>query len=296
MSFTNRVLVLSLVVTGMVGCAGEAAPAGPRDDGGLAGTDGSIVGGDAGPVTTSGLPCEVAMVLTSRCTSCHGPTPTGGATVSLVSRDRLLAMSPTMPARRVIDVAIERMRATTGQMPPPPTSPTPEAEIAILESWVAAGTPEGSCEVEPDPLFTGPDTCTTGMMWTGGNRESPLMRPGGACIDCHTTMREGPRRPLTLAGTVYSSGREIDDCNGIAGSTSDPITIEVHDMMGRVISMAPNAAGNFYSSDAVTFPITAVVRYQGRERVMATPVMSGDCNSCHTLRGTMDAPGRIVLP
>lgn len=121
------------------------------------------------------------------------------------------------------------------------------------------------------------------------------MHPGGTCIACHTSRGEGPR--FALAGTVFPSGREVDDCNGLGSLPSDPIVVEVTDAAGQVITMAPNAAGNFYEQrGAVTFPITAVVRYQGRERRMATPVPSGDCNGCHTVRGAMAAPGRIVAP
>jgi len=29
---------------------------------------------------------------------------------------------------------------------------------------------------------------------------------------------------------------------------------------------------------------------------MLTPLMTGDCNSCHTETGTNNAPGRIMLP
>jgi hypothetical protein len=36
--------------------------------------------------------------------------------------------------------------------------------------------------------------------------------------------------------------------------------------------------------------------YQGHERAMNAAPASGDCNTCHTQDGTMNAPGRIVLP
>jgi mono/diheme cytochrome c family protein len=260
-----------------------------RADSGIApGADASI---DAA-LPPSGLPCDVQDVLTTYCSGCHGATPAGGATGSLVTRDQLLADSLTRPGTTVLAVAIDRMHS--GAMPPAPAAAVPAAEIGVLEAWLAAGTPEGSCVAPNDP-FAGPDTCTSGTTWTGGNTESPLMRPGGACISCHTSMREGPS--LAIAGTVYGSGREVDDCNGARSTAADPIVVEVTDATGRVISLTPNAAGNFYDEeDVVAFPATAVVRYQGRERRMSTPVPHGDCNACHTLRGAMMAPGRIVLP
>ena len=282
------ILLLLLAASGCE--CGDESYLPPLRDGGPRGDSGPL---DAGPVTPSGLPCDVAMVLATYCGSCHGGTPAGGATFSMVRREQLLGPSITMPAVSMGDLAVQRMRSSTMPMPPGMTPTVPEADVAILEAWLAAGGPEGSCELPPDP-FAGPDTCTSGTHWTGGDRESPLMRPGGVCIRCHTDMREGPL--LTLAGTVYASGREVDDCNGLGSTARDPITVDVIDAMGRTTTMTPNAAGNFFSNAVVTLPITAVVRYQGRERRMLTPVMSGDCNSCHTLRGTEMAPGRIVVP
>lgn len=285
-------LALVLALATLPACADDdgLAPPLPRHDAGPGGGSDAAIDAAVGP---AGLPCEVQDVLVAHCASCHGATPAGGATVSLMTRDQLLAMSPTMPTVTLIDRAIEQMRS--GAMPPMPAAPVSDPEISAIEAWRAAGSPEGSCAPVDDP-FDGPDTCTSGRMWLLGNEESPLMRPGGACISCHTSMREGPRPPLTLAGTVYGNGREVDDCNGVGTTAADPIEIAVTDATGRVVTMAPNVAGNFFSSTAVTFPITAVVRYQGRERAMTTPVSSGDCNSCHTLRGDMMAPGRVVLP
>jgi mono/diheme cytochrome c family protein len=284
------VLVANVLVFGVSGCAEEDDDLPPivrRDSGIPAGADAAIDAASA----PSGLPCDVALVLSTYCASCHGGTPAGGATVALTTRERLLAISLTRPGMTHLEVAIAQMRGAT--MPPAPAAPVPDADIAVLEDWRAAGAPEGSCALPNDP-FAGPDTCTSERRWTGGNRESPLMRPGGACIQCHTDMREGPR--FSLAGTVYESGREVDDCNGLASSVDDPVVVEVTDSAGAVFTMSPNAAGNFFREGPVSMPITALVRYQGRERRMLTLVASGDCNGCHTLRGSMMAPGRILVP
>ena len=68
-----------------------------------------------------------------------------------------------------------------------------------------------------------------------------------------------------------------------------------------MLKLPVNSSGNFMydallQGGAITFPITAKVVQGDRERVMLTPQMSGDCNSCHTQAGTMAAPGRIVAP
>ncbi len=246
---------------------------------------------DAGTIA-SGLPCDVAAVFTTYCASCHGATPAGGASDSLVTRDQLLGDSSLRPGTNLLSLAIARMR--DGSMPPAPAAHVPPAEIDLVDAWSTAGHPEGSCSLAPDP-FAAPDGCASGTRWTGGNHESPLMRPGGACISCHTSMREGPA--LTIAGTVYGSGHEVDDCNGAASSATSPVVVEVTDATGRVYALTPNAAGNFMQvGGGVTLPVTARVLFEGRERRMITAATSGDCNGCHTLRGASGAPGRILVP
>jgi hypothetical protein len=101
----------------------------------------------------STLPCDVQGVLWDHCVGCHGAAPAGGASISLVSRELLLADSLERPGTPVIAVAIERMNG--GSMPPAPLGRVAAGEVAILEAWLAAGTPEGSCGAEPR---TRPDT------------------------------------------------------------------------------------------------------------------------------------------
>jgi hypothetical protein len=137
--------------------------------------------------------------------------------------------------------------------------------------------------------FGTPTTCTSGATWTRGDRGSSSMHPGAACIACHTTARAPT---FTLAGTVYPSGHEPDDCNGLAGGASVVVT----DAKGKVVTLTVNAAGNFYSATAITPPYSAKVVKGGVERAMVATQKTGDCNSCHTVDGTNDAPGRIVSP
>ena len=59
-----------------------------------------------------------------------------------------------------------------------------------------------------DP-FAAAQKCTSGNDWSSG--EGPTMRPGEACISCHSASG-GPR--LAVAGTVYPTAHEPDDCDG----------------------------------------------------------------------------------
>ena len=148
-----------------------------------------------------------------------------------------------------------------------------------------------ACTDPVDPAeLTG--VCVSGDHWTNGDRESPLMHPGGDCIDCHSERGEGPS--FAFAGTVYTDYDEEYDCNGVEGAE-----VEVTDAEGSTWTMTTNAAGNFftYSRDAdPVMPITAVVRVGDAEHAMNTPQNDGDCASCHTAAGSGGAPGRVVVP
>jgi hypothetical protein len=178
----------------------------------------------------------------------------------------------------------------------------------VLASAVACGSDSGGgsggadgggggggadAQAGSDPFAADP-TCSTDTYWTGGDRGSSVMHPGRACIQCHT-QNFGPR--LQLAGTVFLTGHEPDDCNGGAVDGND-VVVEVTDANQQVFTMFVNGAGNFYQRGGATvvFPITAKVTYQGRVRTMTTPAALGDCNSCHTQSGAQGAPGRIALP
>jgi hypothetical protein len=131
--------------------------------------------------------------------------------------------------------------------------------------------------------------CLSGTRWIGGDEGSHSMHPGRDCISCHASKGEGPG--FSAAGTLFGRAGEADDCFGAASAT-----IQLTDSAGKVITMASNDAGNFYSSESFAPPYTAKVIFKGEERVMATPQTSGACNSCHTSAGANGAPGRILLP
>jgi len=255
--------------------AGPPTDAGPRGDGGAA-----------------GLPCDVAAVL-ARCVSCHGTTPSVGSPMSLLTYEDLVAPAPTMPSVSVIALSVTRMQDTVAPMPPGTTPTASAADIATLQAWINAGTPRGTCSGPTDPYNT-PVMCSSGTMWTRGNHGSQSMRPGMACISCHTQTGQQFEIPFTIAGTVYPSAHEPDNCNGSSGSSG--VTVEIVGADGRSQTITPNGVGNFFSESSVALPLTAVVHYQGRTRAMTTAVPSGDCNTCHTESGTTNAPGRIMLP
>lgn len=74
------------------------------------------------------------------------------------------------------------------------------------------------------------------------------------------------------------------DGNGSARSSGAVVTIT--DASGHSINLTTNSVGNFYTSQSVTFPITATVEQGGFTSAMGTEVSSGACNSCHQCGGS----------
>ncbi len=245
-----------------------------------------------------GLPCDIAAILQSKCVACHSSPPIGGAPMPLETYANLTASARSNPSVTVAAQSLTRMQSTTAPMPPPGNTAPTAQEIAAFQAWVGAGTPEGTCGggdagsgSVASPYAT-PLQCSTGTTWTGGTNGNPRMKPGGACISCHaSTGGEAPG--FTIAGTVYKTAHEPDDCNG--GGVSGA-SVVITDANGAMLTLPVNSVGNFYSTQAVAKPFHAKVVYGGKERAMSAAQTSGDCNSCHTVNGSMSAPGRIMLP
>ncbi|HWA74001.1 MAG TPA: hypothetical protein VG937_16780 [Polyangiaceae bacterium] len=137
-----------------------------------------------------------------------------------------------------------------------------------------------------DP-FGGASVCTSKTTWKSGNNQN--MRPGEACIACHAT---NGAPDFTIAGTVFPTGHEPNDCNGKGG-----VTIVITDSKGTAHNITVNSVGNFNFTGSLPTPYTAkVTTTAGASRAMLAPQTSGDCNSCHTEKGANGAPGRIVVP
>jgi hypothetical protein len=249
----------------------------------------------AGTGTGSGeFPCEVQALLATKCQACHKLTPPG----PLLSAADFSRPSKVDPQRTVGQVALERLALTTSlRMPPAPLEAATAAETAALSAWVQGGAKPTTCDATPVPTapdpYDTPVVCTSMKNWTGGNKESPLMRPGGACISCHTKEGEGPI--FAVSGTVFPTPHEPDDCNGVSSAAGAEVVVT--EANGTAHSLKVNDAGNFYLEGRnFAYPYQAKVVYKGRERVMVEAQMSGDCNTCHTEAGAEKAPGRIFLP
>jgi hypothetical protein len=170
------------------------------------------------------------------------------------------------------------------------TSTTTRATVA---GWVllALGAASALTAVACGSSNAAPAICSTTSEWTQGDQGSPLMHPGGTCIECHTTNGEGPK--FILAGTVMAATNDDTDCDGSEGAT-----VQITGADGTVTTLTTNAAGNFFSESktALSTPYKAKIIKGGKERAMSAAQTVGDCNTCHTAAGANGAPGRILLP
>lgn len=100
----------------------------------------------------SGMPsCDVQATLVNRCQSCHSDPPKFGAPMPLVTRGDLLAKSSRDSSKTVADRSVARMRDPQSPMPQAPNPRATDAEIAALESWINAGTPENTAACATPP-------------------------------------------------------------------------------------------------------------------------------------------------
>lgn len=123
-------------VAWLVGCrASGEAPATHRADVTMA-RDGGAAGADG-----DGLPCDVGRLLVTRCQGCHSAQPS--APMPLVTHADLVAPSKSDPARKVFELALDRISSTTSPMPP--STPMGADEVALFSAWAKAGAPRANC-------------------------------------------------------------------------------------------------------------------------------------------------------
>jgi hypothetical protein len=308
--------------------ANDSAPSSSTEKDASTGDPGGLntTGVGAGTGADTGLPCDVQQLLENRCIACHLAT----SPIPLLTYDDLEAPSTSDPTKNRGELSAIRMQSTGQPMPPPPAAGPTADEIATFTTWINDGMQKAEACTPPVPAADAgaPDTtnyftplvCTSKTYWNngseiktqiggpggfggpgiggpGGDEEqkdvgSPNMSPGMACLTCHE-FRGGPA--FTIAGTVFPTAHEPDNCNGIDGTKpATTVVITGHD--GTVSRLPVNAVGNFSLSTKVVAPFTVQVTNGTKTRSMKMAITAGDCNSCHTVQGFNFAPGRIMAP
>jgi hypothetical protein len=138
--------------------------------------------------------------------------------------------------------------------------PAPDASIAQPDA--AAPLPDAS--VAPDAG----SSCTPAV----ATADTGFHNPGLDCTNCHN----GAVATLwTLSGTLYDG---VAGANPVAGAT-----IHVLDATGRRIDLITALNGNFYTSQAVAYPVTVSASLCPSTVPMIESVASGapSCNGCH---------------
>jgi len=98
------------------------------------------------PLEQRGIPCEVATIFAKRCLECHD----GELDLPRLGTQEDLS-APYAPAggKPLAEVALAKMTAERGFMPPPPRERVPKPERDALAAWIAAGFPRQSCDPTP---------------------------------------------------------------------------------------------------------------------------------------------------
>ena len=89
----------------------------------------------------------------------------------------------------------------------------------------------------------------------------------------------------------------------VAGTWAKGATIKVVDQNGKTVTMRGNEVGNFYTAEALAFPLTVYVNGQVMtsmtDHVTPKPITYGGCNLCHRAEtltvGPLMAPGTDCL-
>ncbi len=285
----HRFLLASLIAAAAAGCylgAGDGAN-GNGNTPNPSNSNNNSNSNNSGGATD--LPCDVATVLQSSCTSCHSNPPVGGAPMPLLSYADLTAKALSDPTKTVAEMCVSRMQNTASPMPP--GGGASSADVTTIQNWISAGYPQGSCGVDGGTTnYNTPLTCTSGAY--SNVDEGYTMQPGGACNSCHSK-QSGEQPPIfSIAGTVYPTAHEYDKCDGVSG-----IQVVIMDANGNTqLTLTTNSVGNFTSQATISKPYRAKVVANGKTREMTATQTSGDCNSCHTEQGANGAPGRIMAP
>lgn len=107
------------------------------------GEDSAISAPDAGP---RNLPCAIEAIFSRHCLECHD----GSLDLPrLVTHEDLGKRLPTIPDRSLGEVALGKMTAERGFMPPPPRPRVSSEDVAVLRAWLEAGSPRGTCPEPP---------------------------------------------------------------------------------------------------------------------------------------------------
>jgi hypothetical protein len=179
--------------------------------------------GSASPGEETGLPCDVELLLASRCATCHSRKPTGGAPMALVTYDDLAKPSLGDPKKTVAELSLARVRSQ--DRPMPPGSPLPTATLAPFVAWVEAGAPKSRCAPVVLPASeTRPDAFAPECE-ASAECPAPLVCKKGFCdVECTSSTDCGRNLECRNTRCVATSSRDASTDGDALDSGTDAST------------------------------------------------------------------------
>lgn len=125
---------------GVPAAGGSGFPAPSQDEFPAAGAPGTL------PVANR-MWCDALSVFQTSCQTCHGAPLAGGAPFSLVSYEDAQAPSLSEPSAPIYELIGRRIHDPARPMPPLSQPALSEAQLAAIDTWLAAGAPDatGAC-------------------------------------------------------------------------------------------------------------------------------------------------------
>jgi hypothetical protein len=260
---SQRILPLLIAAAPLLGCVGELSgstsnPFDPPPATSTGGTTGVLpgAGGGAGRITASGagggggttttpadgLPCDVEAFLRANCTTCHASTPVAGAPMPLVTYADLTAPSRSNPSMTYAQVAVARMQNSASPMPPAPFPRSSAADITMMQSWVAASYPTGTC----GGSATGGSTGSTGAGGATGGGTGGVI--GGGTGGAHSGGSSGAGG---AGGAVNSGGGlpcdvqtvlvdRCQSCHGVVPNSGAPMSLVTYAQLAAPAGSNPS--------------------------------------------------------
>lgn len=132
---------------------------------------------DAGSASAqSGVPCDVAAIVSEHCAECHGATPAYGAPMSLLTLADFRTAASSDKSKKVHQLIPERLEPsdTNRKMPPTSKPALSAAELATLRSWASGGAKSDATSCDIVAPETDPDSPPAGEPGSGGARITPI--------------------------------------------------------------------------------------------------------------------------
>lgn len=198
-----------------IAAAGASAPVAPESAGRAAPSSPSlgamgVTGGAAAPASgsvsgpsssdSSGVPCDVAPIVSAHCSMCHAKQPQFGAPMALTTAADFRMPARTVPTKTVREVAVDRINATdSAQLMPPPTSTKLSADnLQVFNQWLRGGALDASqsCPITaPSATSAGGDTGTLAPSTRSGGATIEPQEYGDPDMQCHKFLTHAAGNP-----------------------------------------------------------------------------------------------------